>query len=396
METLFGAALGMTLRKLSDDARNHIKIVSPYIGHWPAVSALLGGNWWLGSTVTLEVITDISDPRNVHHGTLLQLLDRGFVRTLQGVHAKIYIIDERAIVTSANLTGTGFTKRREIGILLDAEESADVMKVFNAWWGLAKEIPQDSIAEWERSPKDSGADEGVGLPTLWSLPARPSTDLFASGDRSDRDFASYRQFLQHYKQLAHAYERVQRLWPEAPRFLEIDALLNYLFHDAKGIPSFAYYTQREPRALTDSVRTAEIERWAGAFANWVQRSSHSRWREERAATVQKVLARDRIDDLDRAEVQEVVDCLNCMMSHRLNRHKFLNPANNELTAIRGAWKELVHGKGREEERMQRCKDALRFFGTSSVQELLGWYYPDRYPIRNENSDAGLRFFGFRI
>jgi hypothetical protein len=54
------------------------------------------------------------------------------------------------------------------------------------------------------------------------------------------------------------------------------------------------------------------------------------------------------------------------------------------------------GGAPEEERMQACNDTLRFFGTSSVQELLGWFYPERYPIRNNNSDAGLRFLGFRV
>jgi len=85
-----------------------------------------------------------------------------------------------------------------------------------------------------------------------------------------------------------------------------------------------------------------------------------------------------------------------MHSQQLIRHKFLNPANNELEAIQKAWKTLLHGHGKPEQRMQECNDSLRFFGTSSVQELLGWYYPKEYPIRNSNSDAGLRFFGYAV
>src|SRR3954467_221274 len=111
MRTLHGSDIGLTLRKLSDGAKFRMSIVSPYIGRWPAVAALLGANWWLGSTLPLQVITDISSPGNVHCGTLLRLRNRGLVRTLKGVHAKIYIIDDQAIVTSANLTETAFTKR---------------------------------------------------------------------------------------------------------------------------------------------------------------------------------------------------------------------------------------------------------------------------------------------
>jgi hypothetical protein len=42
MEILHGPALGLKLRELSDSAKRRVWIVSPYIGRWPAVSALLG------------------------------------------------------------------------------------------------------------------------------------------------------------------------------------------------------------------------------------------------------------------------------------------------------------------------------------------------------------------
>lgn len=85
-----------------------------------------------------------------------------------------------------------------------------------------------------------------------------------------------------------------------------------------------------------------------------------------------------------------------MNARQLNKFKFLNSANNSLEHISAAWKQLINGQGNEAERMTKCAQALRFFGKSSVQELPGWYYPERYPIRNSNSDAGLRFFGFKV
>ncbi len=66
MEILHGAALGLKLRELSDNAKHRVWLVSPYIGRWPAVSSLLGANWWLSRTVLLRVITDIEDQTNVN------------------------------------------------------------------------------------------------------------------------------------------------------------------------------------------------------------------------------------------------------------------------------------------------------------------------------------------
>ncbi len=397
MEILHGAALGLKLRELSDNARHRVWIVSPYIGRWPAVSALLGANWWLSSTVLLRVITDIDDPTNVNRGTLIQLLDRGPVATLRGVHAKIYVVDDQAIVSSANLTETAFTKRREIGILLDAAEAKDVITLVNTWWErFATEISPDTVEKWQKASSFTPEAEGEGLPPLWGLPQKPPDGLFKSSKKEARDFASYRNFLKCYNELAKDYARVQRLWPNGALFIETDTFLNYLFHEAEGTPAFEFYVRHDPRTLTNAQRSEELAKWARRFATWVRTSQDETYRFQRCQLIRTLLAKDRLDDLSRGEIQQVVDCLHCMHSQQLIRHKFLNPANNDLEAIRKAWKILLHGKGNAEQRMQECHDALHFFGPSSVQELLGWYYPDEYPIRNSNSDAGLRFFGYRL
>jgi hypothetical protein len=209
-------------------------------------------------------------------------------------------------------------------------------------------------------------------------------------------FASYRNFLQCYKELAQEYEERQRLWPDAPLFIETDTFLNYLFHEAEGRPAFAFHDSRELRNLTKSERHEELARWASRFANWLRSASDETYRVQNAQLIRRLLAKDRIDALTRDEVRQVIDCLYCMNSQQLIKHKFLNPSNNDLEAIQKAWKVLLHGADKLEQRMQECDDNLKFFGRSSVQELLGWFYPDSYPIRNSNSDAGLRFFGYRV
>jgi hypothetical protein len=80
---------------------------------------------------------------------------------------------------------------------------------------------------------------------------------------------------------------------------------------------------------------------------------------------------------------------------RRYRTRFLNPRNNRLSAVRAEWKFLLHGTDDPiEARMTRCNQRLFGFGQSAVQELPGWYEPKKYPIRNANSSAGLRFLGY--
>jgi hypothetical protein len=35
-------------------------------------------------------------------------------------------------------------------------------------------------------------------------------------------------------------------------------------------------------------------------------------------------------------------------------------------------------------------------GKAAIQETLGYYDPDKYPLRNANTNAGLRFLGYDV
>ena len=398
MKTIQGAQLGKELRALSDRARSRAWIVSPYIGRWPAITALLGGNWWRGIQPELKVITDVSEPRNVNRGTLLRFIDRGFVKNIPGVHAKIYIFDDQAIVTSANLTETAFTKRREIGLLLNEEESKETIRIFEVWWQLAAELTPQQFASIEQATKGESSPEpdGEALKSLWSLPDQPESRNFASTKETEKA-SNYRQFLANYGEIAAIYSEVQRLW-DAPLFLEVDAFLNFLFHDAHDRPSFAFWgADRAKNNMTDASRRSEIARRAPEFERWsIDHPEERADRVERLITVQKLLKKERIRDLGWSEIRSVANCLHAMGARQLNKHKFLNPQNNELETICDAWAKLLFSEGTEDERIRACDERLRFFGPSSIQELLGCYYPEQYPLRNSNSDSGLKFFGFDV
>jgi hypothetical protein len=57
---------------------------------------------------------------------------------------------------------------------------------------------------------------------------------------------------------------------------------------------------------------------------------------------------------------------------------------------------LLYGTQPDTERMSLCASRLFGFKKSSVQELLGFFAPKDYPLRNATVNAGLRFFGFDV
>jgi len=80
----------------------------------------------------------------------------------------------------------------------------------------------------------------------------------------------------------------------------------------------------------------------------------------------------------------------------LAKSMFLNPRNNDIKTICNAWENLFYGTAPLQSKMSECKNSLKYFGRSSIHELLGYFEPNKYPLRNSNSSAGLRFFGYDI
>ena len=325
--------------------------------------------------------------------------DRGRIATLPGVHAKIYIIDDQAIVTSANLTETAFTKRREIGLLPSASESAQTIDIFQSWWkSEATEVGPDELANFGLHRKFGNFDEdyenAFKLKSLWALPGKPADHLFDTKEAEKT--GNYAQYLQKYKELAGLYESQQRLWGDAPIFLEVDAFLNFLFH-GEGRPSEPYKGPVPARSLSEEAREAAIAHLAPAFAKWLaERSDQKAERVQRLHTVRKLLSKDQIEFLDMKDVNAVLDCIHAMGALPWPRLNFLGSPINTIENIRDAWSKLLFGLGGEESRIEKCRKQLYSFGPSSTQELLGCFYPDKYPLKNDNSDAGLRYLGYTI
>jgi len=171
--------------------------------------------------------------------------------------------------------------------------------------------------------------------------------------------------------------------------------MDYLFHH-DGEPSKPFATL-PPRKLTRQQRETEIRKYARIFQssprasekNGIDTLSAQQW-------IRNTLSPENISSLDKRKIADVAATLNCMGDKRvLNR--FLNHPLNTPKNIRKSWSALLHSPNiPPTEEMTSCADSLFGFKRSSVQELLGWYRPDEFPLRNRNVNAGLRFLGYEV
>jgi hypothetical protein len=381
-----------------DSSKERIWIAAPYIGGVSAVSRILGKKWEIASDINIRLLTDLDECMHISFETLMHFYRVGSIRSLPALHAKIYIVDESVIVTSANLTEAAFGKRYEMGVLLEGADAKDAISQFDFWWKnkstavLFKDIKE---LKSKCAKEEPDSKPGRKFSSLWNLPLplKKKAKLSSQGKLADFDY-----FLQCYNDFSDIYSRHQRLRPQMPINLEIDGMLDYLFHH-EGQPSSKYgrvleETPIAPRQVKNL--EAEVQLWAEKYKKWVAGGNDISWRQDRAKIIQTKLGPKFVLHIDRDDLKQVADCLNCMNSYAINKRRFLNPANNNLRTIRDNLHLLLHGEGDIKAKLVKCRDALNYFGDSSVQELVGFYDPVSYPIRNGNSNAGLRYFGYDV
>ena len=395
MKILSGQKLIDFLRNLCDRVENRLWIASPYIGALNSVIKILGAKWLKESKVSIRLITDVQELSKLSKETISTFEKRGMVKSLRGLHAKIYIIDDNVLLTSANLTATAFSKRYEVS------GAKNTISIYESWW---KDEAEKLPFEWWKNLKDkegwneSSEDrEGKELPNLWNLPKSPrkikKTEL-------SKGFLDYSSFLEKYTNFRSKYVEVQRINMDIPINFEIDGFLDYLFHHDEQ-PSKKYGKLKgrpilRPQTLNHSEKIKQIKEYGKSFKNWVKDGNDISWRLKTSKFIRSKLKKSSINSINRKDIVDIANKLNCMNSLPLNKARFTNPDNNNLRTIRNAWYILLHGDEDLQVRMTKCRDRLKWFGNSSVQELLGFYFPKKYPIRNSNVNAGLRFFGYDV
>jgi len=173
LKILYEQLLVNELRKLMDASKERIWIASPYIGGICAISRILGNSWRTSPKISIRLLTDLDECSQISFETLETFYKSGSIQTLRGLHAKIYIIDDSVIITSANLTEAAFSRRYEMGVLLQDQEAKEAIAQFDLWWKQKSSSVSLKMIKKIKSkcaPESTEPRDGSGLDTLWNLP----------------------------------------------------------------------------------------------------------------------------------------------------------------------------------------------------------------------------------
>jgi len=231
------------------------------------------------------------------------------------------------------------------------------------------------------------------LKPLWDLPPDAEDEPLPSDS-----FGDYDVFRQSYRDLAGHYKSVPQIWKNAPLNFELGGFLNYLYMTAPGRPSRPY-ANKKPRPLTTAQQGQQIRKYALKFAAAYRDDDINdgpTWRPERSREVRRLLLRNRKKGLSRSEIKSLLLNLNSMHFYRVNLAKVLNPDNNSLGEIRATFRDLVDDAVPVQRRMSEAMPRVLGMSKSAIQELILFFSRGEYPLRNKNTNCGLRFFGYNV
>ena len=322
---LSGQHLVNALREHCDQAKERIWIASPYIGNFKDVQKIIGGNW-MRSHVDFRVLTDV-ESGFIRHDTYTQFKEspNTEIRSLLSLHAKIYLIDDWCLLTSANLTGMAFSARHEVGQVLSGIER--VVTLFDQWWQKAQ-----AVSSLPPSPPKTltNREDSIKYKALYKLPK------YTSG-ASDQFLKKCDQF----KEFASLYESVTGRNQQMVRegfslYEEVDYFFNYLYHSHPDEPSKEY--TKEVRSLTSREVKQEIRRYFKLMSMSYAPGS-GLWRLDRRDRIREILPFE-IQSPKKEEIKEVLGCLHCLYSYSWNKPKILS--ENNPRSIARAWNKLIN------------------------------------------------------
>ena len=256
MKILYGQKLVEELRQLCDGVSKRLWVAVPYIGSPTSIRKILGKKWYDTPSVSVKLLTDITDLTCIDTETIKLFNDRDEIKSLQGLHAKLYIVDDKCLLTSANLTNTAFTKRHEIGILLDGEKANDAINIFLKLWKLANNLKPEQLNEISNKKRQSKEESAlrIPLPQLYDLPNDPGGFL----KNLEKRFLHFNRLIAEYNDFTKKYCSIQRLWRNKPINLKVDGFFNYLYHYAPRRPSYQF-ADKKFRELTLATQLSELK-----------------------------------------------------------------------------------------------------------------------------------------
>ncbi len=210
MKFVYGKTLFEKFYELSSKAKEKAHIISAYVGK---------DSYELLS----ENVKDIEDVRFIVNFSkenvatcaispngIKQLKAIGDVHNREDLHAKLYLFDDAAIITSANFSRNAFRTNLEVGIIIDKPTIIqEIEKFFDELWRKSKPITTADIDEMEKVQKHyKNIRQKHGIPESEAYPKMKKPVITIPKWEEPIDFSKEKHFIINVNWNPHKFEKI--------------------------------------------------------------------------------------------------------------------------------------------------------------------------------------------
>jgi len=301
-----------------------------------------------------------------------------------------------ALVGSSNLTNGGLSLNIETNIYItDNDYLAELTQHFKEIWENAALLSPDDVDSYELNYKRIKKDQNKAITKQKAYERRYVKPRFGIQPRVIKEGLDYYKFWKCVDDVKSTVGRISKKeWPRIPVYLAIDHFWHWIVKiwDHKGVRRIASDVNYRRRMLPVLFR--QYIKWDRLLQKWTsQLRTRSRYFYSR-------LNPKAIKHLSKADACDIYSNLYSgdMRTRRFSANK-LFVKDNPIAKIRRSLDYLLWSSDDVARRISALlrypRYKLRHFGSSNIQELLGWIHQNM-PIRNEKANKAVEMLGYKF
>jgi hypothetical protein len=303
-----------------------------------------------------------------------------------------------AIIGSSNFTQGGLFNNIETNVFLDQDiYLKELTAQFNKMWAMSQNLQPDDLENYEKHyakvKRPSQFLHGQHEHYKKNIIRRARKGQFAMPYKEARD---YNKFWDQVDEICNLVRSLStKEWPEVPIYLTIDHFWHYVKveWDRSGLRRIQKDSEWRKKQIP--YLFARYIKWNNSTGNYT--SSMKGISEQ----LSRLLSREKISYLSRKYAKYIYTKLHSgsMRSTRFaGDKKFVK--DNDILKIRRSLGYLLWSDDDIEVKIDRLirdpKYKLEQFGSSNIQEIIGWVQPEKMPLRNNKADDAVELLGYKF
>lgn len=358
---------------------------------------------WVKDNKQINLIVALEYPTNPKSLRYLLPLPQVQLKFNSTLHAKKIIFFKSntpvaAIVGSSNFTQGGLFNNIETNVFLDQNiYLTELTAQFNKMWAMSQNLQPDDLENYEKHYakiiRPSQFLQGQHEHYKKNIIRRSRREQFSNPCKEARD---YNKFWDQVDEICNLVRGLSaKEWPEVPIYLTIDHFWHYIKveWDRSGLRKI----QKDPEWQKKQIPYLfeKYITWNNSTGNY---TSSMKGISEQLA---HLLSKERISHLSKKDAEYIYTKLHSggMRSTRFaGNKKFVK--DNDIFKIRKSLDYLLWSDDDIEVKIDRLirdpKYKLEQFGSSNIQEIIGWVQPEKMPLRNNKADDAVELLGYNF